>query len=708
VSNDRFCLLRFRRRRPLRKAFRGRTDGEALLWAEVERRFGAEHARAHAEGAEGLKETTTEDKDEYSFGDFAPGANVPDIRSMEQRAQATLDEAMGAAGGDRDKSQPDTARGQASDGKQAHEFEKRGATVLEGCVLTVTTPAMKRSEGISDGDADDDSGGSGKKKVPSKRGRVTATGGTSAQIAWDEGGTDIVDLATKGVIFVVEAVKLRFVDGKLRKDGGGGDDESDRLNFVFDPSARAAEEAAAAAAKAAAADKEDAAPDSEEAKLAAKNKAAADADAQDLPPIEGQKVRFGGYSGCVIKRVVGGADSGAVIISIPGVGDKTAKRGDWSYVSPDDVRKAIATVTVGALVVVRDDAWSRGVYDWAVNVPSAVRAIRATSGSAAKAVIRLPPHALSDEQRAGVEGDGDPGGEDSATTAAAGSGGGVGEALIRVVLVSDLVVTAPPSEANKAPPSLDFVFPSRGSRYAPGGTAAAQRFTLTTRALESLGGKIAHCAGQLAVVRRCSKNGAVFAGGTVAVYLGKKSIGRVEVPPISASATEPGSASSSGRSTMTSLVSFTFALPSTELAKDTTHIDLRIAIVAETTKLAGGKDDEEDGGASPAKVASSRRATSAKRLLRLAADAPAGKLTLAAHAPRGPTAPPPYIAAPTMEGFKQGYLYRSGPLGLGYYRDESLEESDAAAAAKLLTECVPTTYDETKHVVRGDNDGWWQ
>ena len=43
----------------------------------------------------------------------------------------------------------------------------------------------------------------------------TATGGSSAQVMWDEGGQEIVDLGAKGVSFVDEKTKLKFVDGKL-------------------------------------------------------------------------------------------------------------------------------------------------------------------------------------------------------------------------------------------------------------------------------------------------------------------------------------------------------------------------------------------------------------------------------------------------------------------------------------------------------------
>ena len=86
-----------------------------------------------------------------------------------------------------------------------------------------------------------------------------------------------------------------------------------------------------------------------------------------------------------------------------------------------------------------------------------------------------------------------------------------------VCLLPDLVVTAPPSEAGKGPPALEFVFPSRGSRYAPGGAAASQRFTLTARALEMLGGRVGHVEGQLTVARTAIQGRIELAHGEVAI-----------------------------------------------------------------------------------------------------------------------------------------------------------------------------------------------
>ena len=145
----------------LLKAFRGRPDGEALLWAEVERRFGADGARAHAEGAEGLKETGADDKDEFAFGDAnAQGASVPDVRAMEQKAQEDLDSAMtgakGDGGGGDDEGGGKKKGGKSSEG-EPHEFEKKGAAVLQNRYILVAlkdgpdrdTPARARGGGAA-------------------------------------------------------------------------------------------------------------------------------------------------------------------------------------------------------------------------------------------------------------------------------------------------------------------------------------------------------------------------------------------------------------------------------------------------------------------------------------------------------------------------------------------------------------------------------
>ena len=59
--------------------------------------------------------------------------------------------------------------------------------------------------------------------------------------------------------------------------------------------------------------------------------------AASLPPVEGSPVLFGSYSGCTIKKVVN-ADDHVVLVRVPGLGDREAKRGEWHY---RDVAKAI-------------------------------------------------------------------------------------------------------------------------------------------------------------------------------------------------------------------------------------------------------------------------------------------------------------------------------------------------------------------------------
>ena len=50
--------------------------------------------------------------------------------------------------------------------------------------------------------------------------------------------------------------------------------------------------------------------------------------------------------------------------------------------------------------------------------------------------------------------------------------------------------------------------------------------------------------------------------------------------------------------------------------------------------------------------------------------------------------PPPFIASATMEGFKQGYIYRTGALGLGYYLDSAHADASRGRAVQLLREYV--------------------
>merc|ERR1719197_1007364 len=230
---------------------------------------------------------------------------------------------MGDRGGGDDEGGGKKKGGKSSEG-EPHEFEKKGAAVLQNRYILVT---------LKDGPDRD---------TP-RRGRVTATGGTSAQIVWDGGGQEIIDLGQPDVVFVEESTKLRFEGGKLKKS-----DDDTGMDFVFDAGA--------------------------------------------LPAVEGEDVNFGGYGGCKIKRVVN-ADTGEVLISVPGIGDRAAKRHEWNYRDAEKVRAKLKAVRVGALVVIKDEAWGRGVYDWAQNVPGAVRAVRKGPGGAERAVVRLPPAA---------------------------------------------------------------------------------------------------------------------------------------------------------------------------------------------------------------------------------------------------------------------------------------------------------------------------
>ena len=72
-----------------------------------------------------------------------------------------------------------------------------------------------------------------------------------------------------------------------------------------------------------------------------------DSSARDKPrrhPTEGDKVDYKSgnvnWKGCTIKRVLD-ADAGAVLISVPGIGDREAMRSDWEYYDPnrDAVRR---------------------------------------------------------------------------------------------------------------------------------------------------------------------------------------------------------------------------------------------------------------------------------------------------------------------------------------------------------------------------------
>ena len=133
----------------------------------------------------------------------AEGASVPDVRAMEQKAQEDLDSAMTGAKGDRgggdDEGGGKKKGGKSSEG-EPHEFEKKGAAVLQNRYILVT---------LKDGPDRD---------TP-RRGRVTATGGTSAQIVWDGGGQEIIDLGQPDVVFVEESTKLRFEGGNPGLEG---------------------------------------------------------------------------------------------------------------------------------------------------------------------------------------------------------------------------------------------------------------------------------------------------------------------------------------------------------------------------------------------------------------------------------------------------------------------------------------------------------
>ncbi|KAL1498708.1 hypothetical protein AB1Y20_014019 [Prymnesium parvum] len=52
--------------------------------------------------------------------------------------------------------------------------------------------------------------------------------------------------------------------------------------------------------------------------------------------------------------------------------------------------------------------------------------------------------------------------------------------------------------------------------------------------------------------------------------------------------------------------------------------------------------------------------------------------------PAPPAAPPPFVAAPRFTGARSGYVYQSGDLGLGYYRDSLAENGEASAAAAAV------------------------
>ena len=59
--------------------------------------------------------------------------------------------------------------------------------------------------------------------------------------------------------------------------------------------------------------------------------------AATLPPVVGSPVVYGNYSGCIIKKVVNAQDH-VVLVRVPGLGDREAKRGQWQY---RDVSQAV-------------------------------------------------------------------------------------------------------------------------------------------------------------------------------------------------------------------------------------------------------------------------------------------------------------------------------------------------------------------------------